>query len=126
MTEKVGNPKLRVAVLLLWILLGYFYFSLAYEYITIADKDKKLEDYIQYIVVEAGDQHRQAKEVRALVLVRADELQLPVHDDQVSVSGSGMSLKIAVIYFVDINMPVFQRSIYTKVFQHNAAYRNIR
>ena len=126
MTEKAGNPKVLIVVLALWILLGYFYFALAYAYVIASNKDKKLDVYIQYLVVEAGDAHRPVKEVRDLVVVRADELKLPVRGDQVSISGSGTSLKIGVTYFVDINLPVFRRSIYVKVFQHQAAYRNVR
>ena len=126
MAEKVVNQKLRLVVLALWILLAYFYSSLAYEYIVASNKDKKLDEYIQYLVVLAGDDHRPTKEVRSLVVSKAEELQLPVRGDQVTVLGGGQTLKISVSFVVDINMPVLRRSIYKKVFQNEAAYRNIR
>jgi len=126
MTEKAAKTKLRLVVLLLWILLAYFYSSLAYEYIVASNKDKKLDEYLQYLVVLAGDDHRPTKEVRSLVVTRAEELKLPVRGDQVTVTGGGQTLQISVSFVVDINMPVLRRSIYQKVFHNQASYRNIR
>jgi hypothetical protein len=73
-----------------------------------------------------GDDHRPNKEVRTLVLTRAEELMINLRGDQVAVSGYGQTLKISVSYMVDINMPILRQSIYRKVFQHETAYRNIR
>jgi hypothetical protein len=126
MNEKVGNLNVRVIVLLLWILLAFCYASLAYDYIAASSRDKKLDEYVQYLVVECGDQHRPAKEVRSLVLFKADDLKVRLRPDQVGVTGSGQSLKIALNYEVDINLPVLHRTLYRKDFQHVAVYRNIR
>jgi hypothetical protein len=126
MTEKASKTRVRLIVLILWILLAAFYFSLAYDYIIASNKDKELDTYLQYIVEVCGDDHRPNKEVRMLILNRADELMINLRGDQVGVSGSGQSLKINVSYMVDINMPVLRQSIYRKVFQHETAYRNFR
>src|SRR5882672_5735538 len=117
MTEKTNKTRVRVIVLLLWILLAAFYFSLAYDYIIASNKDKELDVYLQYIVLVCGDDHRPIKEVRTLVLARAEELKIDLRGDQVAVSGYGQSLKINVSYMVDINMPLLGQSIYRKVFQ---------
>ena len=126
MTEKASKTRVRLVVLMLWILLAAFYFSLAYDYIIASNKDKELDTYLQYIVEVCGDDHRPNKEVRTLVLTRAEELMINLRGDQVAVSGSGQSLKISVSYMVDINMPILRQSIYRKVFQHETSYRNIR
>ncbi len=126
MTEKASKTRVRLIVLTLWILLAAFYFSLAYDYVIASNKDKELNTYLQYIVVVCGDDHRPNKEVRMLVLTRAEELMISLRGDQVAVSGNGQSLKISVSYMVDINMPILGQSIYRKVFQHETAYRNIR
>jgi hypothetical protein len=126
MTEKVSNTRVRLVVLFLWILLAAFYFSLAYDYVIASNKDKALDKYLQYIVEVCGDDRRPTKEVRTLVLTRAEELEIDLRNDQVSVSGYGQTLKINVSYMVDINMPLLGQSIYRKVFQHETAYRNIR
>jgi hypothetical protein len=72
------------------------------------------------------DEHRPVKEVRTLVLSKADELKIDLRGDQVGISGFGTTLKITVNYEVDINLPVVHRAIYHKVFEHSATYRNIR
>jgi hypothetical protein len=126
MTEKAEKTKIRVIVLLLWILLAAFYFSLAYDYVIASSKDKKFDEFLQYVVEVCGDDHRPNKEVRELVLTRAQELKIDLRGDQIAVSGYGQTLKIGVSYMVDINMPVLHRSIYRKVFQHETSYRNIR
>ena len=126
MTEKAGKTRIRLIVLILWILLAAFYFSLAYDYVIASNKDKELNTYLQYIVEVCGDDNRPNKEVRTLVLTRAEELMINLRGDQVAVSGAGQTLKISVSYMVDINMPILRQSIYRKVFQHETAYRNIR
>ena len=126
MTETARTPNMRRIVLLFWILLAFLYFLLTYDYILAGNKDKKLDEYLQYVVQVCGDDHRPAKEVRALVLVKADELKVTLHGDQVTITGNGPTLKIGVAYPVDIRLPIFHQSIYHKVFQHEAAYRNIR
>ena len=126
MTEKANKTRVRLVVLSLWIVLAAFYFSLAYDYIVASNKDKEFNEYLQYIVEVCGDDRRPTKEVRTLVLTRAEELMIGLRGDQVAVSGYGQTLKINVSYMVDINMPFFGQSIYRKVFQHETAYRNIR
>lgn len=122
MTEKAGNSNIRRLILLAWILLAFFYGSLTYDYIAAGNKDKELEAYLHYVVQVCGDDHRPSKEVRALVLVKADELKLPLHGEQVSITGNGPTLKVAVSYSVDFVLPVIKRRIYQKVYPHEAAY----
>ena len=126
MAEKSNKARFRLIVLSLWIVLAAFYFSLAYDYIVASNRDKEFNEYLSYIVEVCGDDRRPTKEVRTLVLSRAEELRIGLRGDQVAVSGFGQTLKISVSYMVDINMPFFGQSIYRKVFQHETAYRNIR
>ena len=126
MTENASKTKVRLIVLFLWILLAAFYFTLAYDYIVASNKDKTLDEYLRYIVVVCGDDGRPTKEVRTLVLNRAEELMIDLRPDQVAVSGFGQTLKIGVSYMVDIDLPLTHQSIYRKVFQHETAYRTIR
>lgn len=125
MTEKARNPNIRRVVLLLWVLLAFIYSSLTYDYIVAGNKDRKLDEYLQYVVQVAGDDHRPSKEVRALVLVKADELKISLHGDQVSVSGGGQTLKIEAKYSVDFSLPGLHRSVYQRAFLHEAKYRSV-
>ena len=110
-------------MLLLWILVAFFYFYLSYDYVRATMNDKEFLTYVQYIVQVAGNDRRPAKEVQALVAIKAEQLGLPVRSDQITVSGGGNSLNIAVNYNVDIDIPLLRREIYTKRFEHNVAYQ---
>lgn len=124
MASPSGNSKRLV--LLTWLLVGFFYFYLSYDYIRVTMNDQQFRDYLQYVVQIAGTENRPAKEVRALILVRAEELGLPVHGDQITILGGGDSLNVKVNYQVDIEIPVFERSVYTKQFDHFVKYQQAR
>ena len=118
------NAK-RVA-LLLWILVGIFYFYLFYDYVRVTSNDRQFDDYLQYVVQIAGTERRPAKEVRALILVKAEQLQLPVRGDQIAINGGAESLNVTVGYDVDIDIPLLQRQVYEKHFEHRALYHGPR
>lgn len=122
--NKMPTPKARRLVLLFWVLVGFFYFWLSYDYIRVSMSDDDFEEYLQYVVQITGDDHRPSGEIRALILVRAEELDLPVQGDQITIMGGGNSLKVEVDYSVDIQTPVFDRGIYTKKFEHKVEYRS--
>jgi hypothetical protein len=118
-----ASAHVKRIVLLLWILVAFFYFYLSYNYIRTSMNDRQFDDYLQYVVRIAGDEQRPAKEVRALILVRADELSIPVRGEQITIGGGGDTLNVAVSYDVDIEIPLLQRLIYTKKFEHKVAYQ---
>ena len=118
------SPRLRTRrlVLLFWVLVILFYFYLSYDYIHVRLNDNELASYLGYVVQLAGNENRPANEVRALILVKAEELGLPVRGEQIHVSGERQNLKVSLSYGVDIQVPVLQRVIYHKVFDHDAGY----
>lgn len=120
------NVNARRIALLLWVLVACFYFYLSYDYIRITMDDRKFEDYMQHVVQLAGTEGRPAKEIRALLLVKADQLSLPVRGEQIVVRGGGGTLDVAVNYDVDIEIPLIQREIYSEKFEHKARYQGPR
>lgn len=122
MATSAGGHAKRI-VLLTWILVAFFYFYLSYDYVRVTMNDKQFADYVQYVVQIAGNEQRPAKEVRALILVKAEELSLPVKGEEITVLGGGDSLNVALNYDVDIEIPLLQRQIYTKKFQHTIKYK---
>jgi hypothetical protein len=116
-----GANRKRLA-LLLWALVAIFYFYLSYDYVRVTMNDRQFTDYMQYLVQIAGNEYRPAKEIRELLLVKADELSLPIPGSGITVLGGGDSLNVGVHYDVDIDIPVIQRQIYTKHFEHNFKY----
>ena len=109
--------------LAVWILVAIFYFNLSYDYIRVNSHDQKFTEYLQYVVQVAGSERRPAKEIRALLLVKAEELNLPIRGEQIDVRGSGTELHVSVGYDVDIDIPVFDRGLYRKQFQHTAQFK---
>ena|SRR2546421_11891870 len=118
-----ATPGVKRLVLLVWILVAFFYFYLSYDYIRANMNDRQFADYLQYVVQIAGGENRPAKEIRALILVKAEELSLPIRGEQITIRGGGDSLNVSVNYDVDIEIPLLQRQIYTKKFEHLAKYQ---
>ena len=110
-------------VLLTWVLVAIFYFYLSYDYVRATMHDKQFDDYVQYVVQIAANENRPAKDIRALLLLKAEELSLPVSVDDITILGGGGALTVNVSYVVDIEIPLFQREIYSKKFEHHAKYQ---
>jgi hypothetical protein len=113
-------------VLLLWILVAIFYFYLSYNYIIVTMNDRQFDDYLQHVVQIAGIERRPAKDIRDLLLVKAEELALPLHREQIVVTGVGDTLGVTVNYDVDIEIPLLQRQVYTKAFEHKVKFQGVR
>src|SRR5262245_46537951 len=94
------TSKARRLVLLVWVLVACFYFHLAYDYIRVTTNDRQFADYLHFVVQLAGNDGRPAKEVRELLLVKAEQLSLPVRGDQILIRGQRDSLNISVNYDV--------------------------
>jgi hypothetical protein len=124
--DKSSNLRTRRLVLIFWILFAFFYFWLSYDYIRVDRNDRALSDYLRFVVQVAGTEYRPTKEIKSLILLRAEELDLPVQGDQIMIAGDGHALKVAVDYAVDIQIPVFERGIYTKRYQHEVSYQTPR
>jgi len=123
------NPqqlRLRRLVLLTWLMVTFFYFYLSWDYIRVTSSDKKFGEYLEYIVQLAGTERRPPKEVRTLILVKADELGLPVTKDQVAISGVGQTLAVDLTYDVNVEFPGLERVLYKKNFQHTIRYHQPR
>jgi len=110
-------------VVIVWLLVAVFYFNLSYDYIRVKTHDEKFGEYLQYVVQVAGTEHRPSKEIRALLLVKAEELNLPIRGEQIIIGGSGKGLHVAVGYEVDIQIPIFDRGLYRKQFEHTAEFK---
>ena len=120
----IGRSSSRQRLtLLLWVLVVSFYFYLSYDYIRLTSNDREFGDYMHYIVQLAGSDGRSYKEVRELLLVKAEQLSLPVRPEQIVVRGQRNTLNIAVNYDVDIDIPVIQREVYRKKFEHDVKYQ---
>lgn len=122
-TPTTTRDHAKRLVLLTWLLVGFFYFYLSWVYIRVTMDDQQFSGYLQYVVNIAGSEERPAGEIRALILVRAEQLSLPVRGDQITILGGGRTLNVRVNYHVDIEIPVLQTTVYTKEFNHYVQYQ---
>src|SRR6266481_10048213 len=118
-----ASPHIKRLVFVVWLLIAIFYFYLSYQYIRASMADRQFGDYLQYVVQIAGNDNRPSNEIRALILVKAQELSLPVRGEQISILGGGSSLNVTVDYIVDINVPLVHSQIYSKRFEHKVNYQ---
>ena len=117
-----NGERSKRLVFLVWLLVAFFYFYLSWDYIRANMNDKQFADYLQYVVQIAAPEYRPTKEIRALILVKAEELSLPIRGEQITILGGGDNLNISVSYDVNIDIPLIQRQIYTKRFEHFVKY----
>jgi hypothetical protein len=124
----VEDPKKNAKrlVLFVWILVAFFYFYLSFDYLRVEMNDDRMADYVRYVVQLAGNESRSAREVRTLLLVKADELQIPLKSDQIKIQGTGQTLKVALQYDASIDIPIFRQGFYSKHYIHNVPYRQPR
>ena len=118
-----AKPGIKRLVFLVWLLVAFFYFYLSWDYIRANMNDKVFDDYLQYVVQIAAPEYRPTKEIRALILVKAEGLSLPIRGEQITILGGGDSLNVSVGYDVNIEIPLIQRQIYTKRFEHFVKYK---
>jgi hypothetical protein len=124
----IDDPKKNAkrVIVVFWVMAALYYSYVAYDYIRTEMNNDRMAAYIHYVVQLAGTESRTAKEVRALLLVKAEELQIPLKPEQIKVLGSGQSLKVSLQYDVNIDVPIFQYGFYSKHYEHNIAYRQPR
>src|SRR4030095_11464886 len=122
----VDNPGTKRLVFLLWMMVAFFYFYLSYDYIRVMKHDQQFADYLHHVVPLAGTEERAAKENRARLLVRAEQLSLQLRGEQIAVAGGGQSLSVSVKYDVDIEILLCQRELYTKRSEHKERFEGLQ
>ena len=118
--ERTSHAQ-RYVAMFLWIFLGFLYVFLIGEWLTVSNRDKLFTEYIDHVIQVAANEQRPAKEVRALILIKAGDLFLPVQEDEIQITGKGLALRAAVHYKVDISLPIVNQSVYRMRFDHDRA-----
>jgi hypothetical protein len=103
----------------LWLILAFVFLSLGRQWILFTSTDKQLTDYVATLERQAALHQRTASDIRALVLLKVQQLSIPVQEDRISVSGQGESLRTIIAYNEDIRIPVVDRVLYRIEFNHN-------
>ena len=111
----------RYIAMFLWIFLGFLHVSVISQWLTLSRRDRVFTEYMDEVIHVAANQQRPARDVRALLLIKAEDLSLPVHGDEIDITGNGRLLKATVHYKTDITMPIVNQSVYRMRFDHDLA-----
>ena len=117
-----GSPLQRYAALCLWMFIGFVYLSLMSQWITFSRHDNQFAQSMQRAVQIAATEQRPAKELRTLLLVRAEELSIPIRGDDIHISGGGATLRVNLHYEAAISMPILNQTLYRMKFGHDLTY----
>ena len=126
MTNDDPNANAKRLVLLFWVVVAFYYFGITYDYISKELRNDRLAAYVHYVVQLAGRETRTPREIRSLLLAKADELSIPLASEEIKIVGSGSSLKISLGYDVTIRTPILAIGLYTKHYDHAVGYRDMR
>ena len=90
---KHGSHSQRYMGMFVWIFFGFLQVSLISQWLTVNRRDEMFTEYIDHVMHVAATKQLPAREVRALLLIRAEDLSLPVHGDEIGISRNGQMLK---------------------------------
>ncbi|HEX4999206.1 MAG TPA: hypothetical protein VFY29_13350 [Terriglobia bacterium] len=113
-------------VFVVWAAVAFFYFAISWDYIRTSHNDRQFVDYMEYVAQIVGEERRPVQDARTLLEVKARELGLPIKSNEIVILGGGPSLSISVGYEVDIHVPILDRGIYRKLYQHRVNYKPLR
>jgi len=123
--ERASHAQ-RYVAMFLWMSLGFLYVFMISQWLTVNNRDKLFTEYIDHVIQVAANEQRPAKEVRALILIKAGDLFLPVQEDEIQITGKGLALRAAVHYKVDISLPIVNQPVYRMRFDHDLALRPVQ
>ena len=109
-----------------WLFLGFMYVSLISQWMTVSRRDEMFTAYIDQVMHKAASEQLPATEVRALLLIKAEDLSLPVHGDEIDISRNGQMLKAGVHYRTDITLPFVNQSVHRMRFDHDLTLKPTR
>jgi uncharacterized ubiquitin-like protein YukD len=116
----------RRIILAAWLVVGYFYFFIANEWISASMNDRSFTEYIGHVLDLAVAEHRPPKEVRSMLLVRAESLEIPIDAEQIRITGEGRTMRAIVEYETDVRMPLINRPVYRIKFSHDVQHKDPR
>ncbi len=123
--ERASHAQ-RYVAMFLWMSLGFLYVFMISQWLTVSNRDKLFTEYIDHVIQVAANEQRPAKEVRTLILIKAEDLFLPVQEDEIQITGKGLALRAAVHYKVDISLPIVNQPVYRMRFDHDLALRPVQ
>jgi hypothetical protein len=109
-----------------WVLFAAVFFSIAAQWTMFTSADRQLTEYTDGLVHRAAIERLPSRDVRLLVLQKAEKLSLPVQDAGVSVTGQGETLGTSIVYNAEIRLPIVNRIVYRMEFTHALSGKSLK
>jgi hypothetical protein len=120
------SPARRYITLCLWLVAVLMFFSLAKQWIVLTSSDKEFTEYVESVLRRAAIDHRPAKEIRTLLLVKAEQLSIPVSEERIDVTGHGQMLGTVIAYDREIKIPMLGGPLYRWEFRHTLSNKPLQ
>jgi hypothetical protein len=102
-----------------WLLVGIMYGPMINQWIEMKTHDQQFAKSMQDVVQVAAKERRSTNELRALLLVRARELSIPIRSDAILISGNADMPRVRVYYDAGITVPILNWPAYFFRFNHD-------
>ena len=113
----------RYIALCLWLVAAGLFFSLARQWIVFTSSDKQLTEYAESILLRAALDRRSVTDLHSLLLLKAEQLSIPVQRDQIKVTRQGEIVRTVIGYDAEIKVPLVRRVMYRLEFRHDLTNR---
>jgi hypothetical protein len=110
-----------VIAMLMWGFFGFICLCLVSEWVTLNRRDQVFTAYAEGVIQTGMQQGSSAKDIRALLLLKANDLLMTIRPEELRVTGSGQTLKATVRYYADLSMPLVNQPVYRVRFNHDLA-----
>jgi hypothetical protein len=123
---KTDQSSRRYFALALWLIVGWFFFSLAWQWIVSSSSDQQLTEYVTNVVRRSTLERRAPRDVRLLIAAKAEILSISIPDDGLSVTGERGNLRTVIAYNTELKLPLLDHVFYRIQFRHNVNSSDIR
>ena len=120
------SPTRRYITLCLWLVVVLMFFSLAKQWIVLTSSDKEFTEYVESLLRRAAMDRRPAKEIRTLLLVKAEQLSIPVSEERIDITGHGQMLGTVIAYDREIKIPMLGGPLYRREFRHTLSNKPLQ
>jgi hypothetical protein len=109
----------QYAAVCVWLLVGLMFANLTNQWIELTSSDKQLTEYAQNAIQVGPLDRRSVKDIRTLIQIKAEQLEIPVSAESITISGEPPGqVRAAINYESPITVPVVG-VLYRMQFRHN-------
>jgi hypothetical protein len=114
--QRVTKQYVAVGV---WLLVGLAFAHVASQWIELSSSDKQLTEYAQSAIQVGPLDRRSVKDIRTLIQIKAEQLEIPVSAESITITGEPPGqVRAAINYENALRIPVVG-VLYRMHFQHN-------